>query len=145
MFLQSRLSVTCAHTSDKQSRFVRRPCNLPNQREIRLGISGKSGKYFWEFPKISALFGHLTYKPVHTGMYLHKRIYDIITTGIYWYSLTESVMYPFKKSVSKTPTRDFPHTVRRISPCTTGVYTLTLECRPSNSICLYITYVILIY
>ena len=70
------------------------------------------------------------YKPVHTGMYLHKRIYDIITTGIYWYSPTESVMYPFKKKVSKTRTRDFPHTVRRISPCTTGVYTLTLECRP---------------
>ncbi len=24
-------------------------------------------------------------------------VYDIITTGIYWYSPTESVMYPFKK------------------------------------------------
>ena len=70
------------------------------------------------------------YKQVHTGMYLHKRIYDIITTGIYWYSPTESVMYPFKKNVSKTRTRDFPHTVRRISPCTTRVYTLMLECWP---------------
>ena len=77
------------------------------------------------------------YKPVHTGMYLHKRIYDIITTGIYWYSPTESVMYLFKKNVSKTRTRDFPHTVRRISPCTTGVYTLTLECRPFLFLSIY--------
>ena len=73
------------------------------------------------------------YKLVHTGMYLHKHKYDIITMYIprpYAFILVQSVVDPFKKMVRRTRTRDLLHTVCRILPCTTGVHTLTLECWP---------------
>ncbi len=48
----------------------------------------------------------------------------------YAYILVQSVIYPSKKNVNRTRTRDLLHTVCRILPCTTGVHTLTLECWP---------------
>ncbi len=50
------------------------------------------------------------------------------STLTYWYSPS---FIHLKISVSRTRTRDLPHTVRRILPCTTEVHTLTLECWPT--------------
>jgi hypothetical protein len=63
------------------------------------------------------------YIPVHTGIYLHKPLYDILTMYIprsYAFVLVQSVVDQFKKSVRRTRTRDLLHAVCRILPCTTG-------------------------